>query len=268
MVKHMVSTYCLVAIVIFVFTGSAQKGGIVTKEVTYKSDGPLKGYLAYDGVSDRKRPGVLVVHEWWGLNEYPKMRARMLADLGYVAMAVDMYGNGKVVTTPDSAGQLAGIVRRDQDLLRARFMAALNVLRQQPAVDTSRIAAIGYCFGGSVLLSAGMMGVPLDGIVSFHGTVGNLPSAEEGEVQAKVLVCNGAADPTNPPEAVAKFKKQMDEAGVVYHWIDYPNALHAFSNPASGSPEPGKKVTAGYNEAADKKSWEDMKEFLSEVFGK
>jgi len=260
---------CVLAIVVFVITGSAQKSGVVTKEVRYKAEGtPLKGYLAYEGSSDRKRPGVLVVPEWWGLNDYPKMRARMLADLGYVAMAVDMYGNGKVVTNPDSAGQLAGTVMKDPGLLRARFTAALNELRQQPAVDTGRIAVIGYCFGGGVALDAALLGYPLDGVVSFHGTLGGLVQAQKGDVQAKVLVCNGVDDPFNPPQTVEAFKKEMDAAGVDYKLINYPKALHAFTNPAADSTGKANNMPIAYNKAADRKSWKDMEEFLSNVFGK
>ena len=269
MSKFWVMLFVIVAVVFFIFSGSAQKTGMVTKEVTYKADGTsLKGYIAYIGNSDRKRPGVLVVPEWWGLNDYPKMRARMLADLGYVAMAVDMYGNGKVAMTPDSAGQMAGGVMKNQDVLKARFAAALNQLRQQPAVDTSRIAAIGYCFGGGVVLEAAILGFPLDGVVSFHGGLGNLSQAQNGQVKARVLVCNGADDQFNPPKAVADFKKQMDAAGVDYRFIDYPKSVHAFTNPASDSVGKKFNMPIAYNKEADQKSWKDMQEFLSNVLGK
>lgn len=269
MMKVWVSVLCVVAIVLFVPAGSAQEQSIVTKEITYKADATaLKGYLAYDGSSDKRRPGILVVHEWWGLNDYPRMRARMLAELGYVAMAVDMYGNGKVVTSPDSAGQLAQGIMKDPGLLRARFAAALNELRQQPAVDTSRIAAVGYCFGGGVVLDAALLGFPLDGVVSFHGSLGSLVQAQKGDVQAKLLVCNGADDPSNPPQVMTAFKREMDAAGVDYRIVDYPKAVHAFTNPAADSVGKANKMPIAYNKAADQKSWEDMKSFLSNVFGK
>jgi dienelactone hydrolase len=269
MAKVWVSVLGAVAIVLFVFAVSAQKQGMVTKEITYKADGTaLKGYLAYNGSSDKKRPGILVVPEWWGLNDYPRMRAQMLAKLGYVALAVDMYGDGKVATTPDSAGKLAQSVMKDPALLKARFTAALNELRQQPAVDTGRIAAIGYCFGGGVVLDAALLGFPLDGVVSFHGSLGNLVKAQKGDIQAKVLVCNGADDPFNPPQTVNVFKKEMDAAGANYKFIDYPKALHAFTNPAADSVGKANKMPIAYNKAADQKSWKDMEQFLNSVFGK
>ncbi len=269
MSRTRVGAFMLVAVVFFVLSGSAQKQGVVTKAVTYKAAGTtLKGYLAYEGSTDQKRPAVLVVPEWWGLNDYAKMRARMLADLGYVAMAVDMYGNGKVGNTPDEAGKLSGAVMKDPAILKARFAAALKELRQQPGVDTSRIAAIGYCFGGTVVLDAALMDFPLDGVVSFHGSLGNLVEAPKGGVKTKVLACNGADDQFNPPKAIEAFKKAMDATGVDYRFIDYPNSVHAFTNPAADSLGKKFKMPIAYNKDADQKSWKDMQEFLSNVLRK
>jgi dienelactone hydrolase len=267
MEKFWVLGFCVLMIAVFVVTGSAQKQGLVTKEVTYKAAGTaMKGYLAYNASTERKRPAVLVVPEWWGLNDYAKMRARQLADLGYVAMAIDMYGNGKVVTTPDQAGQMSGSVGKDPGLVKVRFAAAMKELRAQPAVDTSRIAAIGYCFGGTVALNAAFMGFPLDGVVAFHPSLGGVVASQK--VGTKMLVCNGAADPFNPPNVVQGFKTKVDSLGLDAKVIDFPNAKHAFTNPEAD--EAGKKfnIPIAYNKEADQKSWQDMKEFLNSVFEK
>jgi dienelactone hydrolase len=251
------------------FAGTAQKAGMITKEVTYKAGGTtLKGYVAYTGKATQKRPGVLVVPEWWGLNDYAKMRARMLADLGYVAMAIDMYGNGKQGNTPDEAGKLSGAVMKDPALLKARFAAALKELAKQPMVDTSRLAAIGYCFGGTVVLDAALMGFPLDGVVSFHGSLGGIVAAPEGAVKAKVLACNGADDKFNPAKAIDGFKSEMMAAGVDYRLINYPNSVHAFTNPAADSLGKKFNMPIAYNKEADQKSWKEMKDFLSGVLEK
>jgi dienelactone hydrolase len=266
MSKAWASMFCFAVVLVFAFTGSTEKKGMVTKEITYKGDSTtFKGYLAYNGSGDQKRPAVLIVPEWWGLNDYAKMRARMLADLGYVAMAIDMYGNGQVATTPDKATQLSSGVMKDPGLLRARFAGALKELRQQPGVDTSRIAAIGYCFGGTVVLDAALMGFPLNGVVSFHGSLGNLVPAKKGEVQAKVLACNGADDKFNSTSAIDGFKKEMEEAGIDYHFINYANSVHAFTNPAADSLGKKFNMPIAYNKEADQKSWKDMEMFLSEV---
>ncbi len=267
MLKGWLSITCISAALMFVFSASMQKADTVTKEVTYKAGGmTMKGYLAYPGGSDKKRPGIIVVHEWWGLNDYPKMRARQLADLGYVALAIDMYGNGKVVTTPDQAGQMSGTVGKDPGLVKTRFAAALKELRAQPAVDTSRIAAIGYCFGGTVALNAAFMGFPLKGVVAFHPSLGGVSASEK--VDTKMLVCNGAADQFNPPNVVGEFKKKVDSLGVDARVVDFPNAKHAFTNPASDSVGKKFNIPLAYNKEADQKSWADMKEFLNGVFGK
>ena len=194
------------------------------------------------------------------------MRARQLADLGYVAMAIDMYGNGKVVTTPDQAGQMSGSVGKDQGLVKTRFAAAMKELRAQPAVDTNRIAAIGYCFGGTVALNAAFMGFPLDAVVAFHPSIGGVNAS--GRVDTKMLVCNGAADPFNPPNVVAEFKKKIDSLGVDGRVVDFPNAKHAFTNPEADATGKKFNIPIAYDKDADQKSWQDMKNLLSSVFGK
>ena len=247
----------------------SSRGEVVSKAVDYSADSlTLKGYLAYDNSAKEKRPGILVVHEWWGNNDYSRKRAEMLAQLGYVALAVDMYGNGKVVDNPGDAGKMAGQSMSNPAALKARFAAALELLKKNPNVDPDRIGAIGYCYGGGVALNMACAGVDLKGVVSFHGSLAAVAPPNKGVVKAKLLVCNGASDKFNPEETIKKFKAGMDSAKAEYKFIDYPDAVHAFTNPAST--EAGKKfnIPIAYNEKADKKSWADMKEFFEMVFKK
>ncbi len=243
--------------------------GIVEKEVTYISgETTMKGYLAYNGDVAGKRPGILVVHEWWGLNSYARKRAHMLAELGYVAMAVDMYGDGKQATHPDDAGKFASEVMQNIGTAKARFSAASSLLERQEVCDPQRIAAIGYCFGGGVVLHMARLGLPLAGVASFHGSLATASPAQPGQVKAKVLVCNGADDKFIPAELIESFKKEMDSAGVDYRFINYPGALHAFTNPEATAMGEKFKLPLAYNEAADKQSWMDLQEFLKRVFPK
>ncbi len=209
---------------------------------------------------------MLVVPEWWGNNDYPRKRADMLAELGYVAFAVDMYGDGKVADNPADAGKLAGQVMSSMNGMKSRFLAALEQLKKCKAVDPARIAAIGYCFGGGVVLNMACAGADLRGVVSFHGSLAAVQPAKPGSVRAKILVCNGAADMFNPEAAVKTFKANMDSSKATYTFINYPDALHAFTNPAST--DVGKKfsIPIAYNEKADKQSWADMKEFFGKIF--
>ncbi len=264
------SVLLLAVLGVFAFSSCAKKPvGIVTKEFTYNGGGvSMKGYLAYNGDLQGKQPGVLVVHEWWGQNEYPRERARMLAGLGYVALALDMYGDGKIANHPDNAGKFAMEVMQHMDTAKARFVAAYDLLKAQPECDSTRIAAIGYCFGGGVVLNMALLGLPLDGVVSFHGSLPTQPPPGEEPVKAKVLVCNGADDPFNPPATVDQFKKLMDSVHADYKVIDYPGAKHAFTNPAADSLGKLFNIPIAYNEAADKGSWSAMEEFLKGVFGK
>jgi dienelactone hydrolase len=240
---------------------------IVGEEVEYQGGGvTMKGYLAYDDSIEEKRPGVLVVHEWWGQNEYARERARMLAELGYTALAIDMYGNGKTADHPKDAGAFAGEVRKNMDAASARFVAAKKVLSEHKTTDKNHIAAIGYCFGGGIVLEMARSGMDLDAVVSFHGSLNTQSPAKKGKVKAKVLVCHGEADPFVKPDAVTAFKQEMTNATVDYQFNSYPDAKHAFTNPAAT--EKGKQfnIPIEYNEAADKQSWEDMKVFLAAVF--
>lgn len=245
------------------------RAAVVGKPVEYTADSvTLKGYIAYDDKITDKRPGILVVHEWWGLNDYARKRADMLAGLGYVALAVDMYGDGKVATHPDNAAKFSSETMKNMPAMKARFMAALDLLKKNEHVDPMRIGAIGYCFGGGVVLNMARAGVDLNGVVSFHGSLATQSPAEKGKVEAKILVCNGAADKFTTAETIKNFKSEMHAADVNYKFINYPGAMHSFTNP--DATELGKKfnMPLAYNEKADKESWSAMKEFFKKVFKK
>lgn len=240
---------------------------IVTKEVEYTVGGqPFTGFLAYDENKTGKRPGVLVVHEWWGHNDYARSRAEQLAEMGYVAFALDMYGAGKVADHPDNAMKFMQEATKDPELAKQRFLAAKELLQQQPMTDADKIAAIGYCFGGGVVLNMARAGVDIDGVASFHGVLAPVMPATPGGVKAKVMVFNGADDPFVPREQVEAFKAEMDAAGVDYELIDYPGVMHSFTNP--GATEVGKKyeMPLVYDENADKDSWSRMKAFFDSLW--
>ncbi|HEX6792179.1 MAG TPA: dienelactone hydrolase family protein [Candidatus Krumholzibacteria bacterium] len=228
--------------------------------VEYSIDGvKLKGQIAYDDAVKDKRPGVIVVHQWWGLNEFARRRARMLAESGYVALAVDMFGEGKTTEHPDEAGKWASEVRAKQQTGIDRFMAGYNVLKQNPHVDASHISAIGYCFGGSVVLDVALAGIDLDAAISVHGGLPTDPVATKPK--ARILVCNGAADPMVTQEQIASFQKVATDAGADWEFISYAGAKHAFSDPDAdkhGIP------ALAYNEKADRRSWATILDFLAE----
>lgn len=226
----------------------------------------LKGYLAYDPSEKSKRPGILVVHEWWGHNEYARKRADMLARLGYTAFAVDMYGEGKQAEHPDEAGKFAKEISGNLDMKIARFMAAMEFLKKQESVDPARIAAIGYCFGGSVVLDMARAGMDLKGVVSFHGGLTTNNPAKPGEVHAKILVCHGEKDTFITAEQIMAFKQEMSDAKADLQFITYKDAKHSFTNPEADSYAQKFNIPLGYNAAADKSSWEDMKKFLKSIF--
>ena len=249
---------------LFASTGFAAVSG---KAVTYKANGlTMKGYLASDSAVKGKRPAVLVVHEWWGHDDYARTRARKLAELGYTALAVDMYGAGKQAHDPDHAKAMATAVRQDPTGAKQRFDAALAFLKKQPTVDSNNIAAIGYCFGGSVVLNMARAGMDLKGVASFHGNLSTDAPAQKGQVKAKVLVLTGADDPMAPSEQVAKFEQEMKEAGVDYRVVSYPGAKHSFTNPAADKYGEKFKMPLAYNAEADKASWDELKGFLQQVF--
>jgi dienelactone hydrolase len=229
----------------------------------------LKGYLAYDANIKGKRPGVLVVHEWWGHNEYTRKRARMLAELGYTALALDMYGDGKQAMHPDEAGKFATeVMTHFNEEGKARFLAAEEFLKKQPTVGPDNIAAIGYCFGGGVVLNMAREGADLKAVASFHGSLAAVEPAKPGAIKAKLRIYNGAADKFTTPEAIAAFKKEMTDANADFKFIDYPGAVHAFTNPDATKLGKKFKLPLAYDPKADKESWADMTEFFKEVFKK
>jgi dienelactone hydrolase len=236
-----------------------------TEEVPYRQgDTQLKGHLAYDDRDEGPRPGVLVVHEWWGLNDYAKGRADMLAEEGYVALAVDMYGEGKVTEHPQEAGQWAAEVSRNAELGRQRFLAAYELLRADPHVDGERIAAIGYCFGGTAVLELARSGADLAGVVSFHGGLDTPTPQDAKNIKCKVLALTGGDDPHVPPAQVQAFEDEMRQGGVDWQVVAYGGAVHSFTNPEAGD-DPSKGVA--YNARADKRSWAAMRQFFDEIFG-
>jgi dienelactone hydrolase len=254
-------------IITLLFLSSGAQAMVQGKEVTYNNDGEiLKGYIAYDDAIKGKRPGVLVVHEWWGHNEYARKRARMLAELGYTALALDMYGDGKQARHPDEAGKFAGEVAKNLPLAKARFEAAMKFLKEQPSVDANNIAALGYCFGGSVVLQMARLGEDLKGVASFHGGLATQTPAQPGQVKARIISFTGMDDPMIPPEQVAAFKQEMDQAGVDYKVVTFPGVKHSFTNPAAD--ENGRKfnLPLAYDAAADAVSWEETRRFLADAF--
>lgn len=240
---------------------------VVGNPVDYRAgEVMLKGFIAYDDSSNAKRPAVLVVHEWWGHNDYARERARMLAGLGYVALAVDMYGDGRQASHPDEASKFSSEIANNLPLAKARFLAAMDAVGQHPLTDDDRIAAIGYCFGGAVVLTMARQGLDLDAVASFHGALATPQPAQPNTVKAKVLVLHGADDPFVPPEQVEQFRKEMRDAGVDYKFIAYPGASHAFTNPGADHFGHEFNLPLRYNEAADRASWTELQTFLRDVF--
>lgn len=245
-------------------TTAAHHGAIKEEQVSYTSgDANMKSYVYFDEEKNALSPVVLVIPEWWGMTEYPRTRAKQLAGMGYIAMAVDLYGDGKVADDPQAAQASATPFYQDQQLMRSRFEAALARVKSMPNADTSKIAAIGYCFGGSVVLANALMGAHVNGVVSFHGGLEGLIA--KSKPYAKVLVCHGGADSFVPEKDVQAFRKTMDAVGAEYDFKVYPNATHAFTNP--NATEKGKQfnMPISYNGAADTASWNDMKLFLGQV---
>lgn len=251
-------------------TVSASHAEVRGKDVSYRaSDGTrLKGYIAYDDSVQGKRPGILVVHEWWGLNDYARKRARMFAGQGYTALALDMYGNGRQAANPDEAKKLSGEMYSNEKLARMRFDAARDYLEKQKTVDDANIAAVGYCFGGSMVLNMARVGEPLKAVLSFHGGLGTQHPAEAGTVKARIASFTGEDDPVVPAQAVAAFRQEMDHAGVTYKVVTYPGARHAFTNPAADKYGQEFKLPLAYDEAADKDSWKQGLAFLADAFKK
>jgi dienelactone hydrolase len=239
-------------------------GEVKTKAVEYRQDGTvLQGFFAWDDAKTGKRPGVLVIHEWWGHNEHARQQATRLAEAGYVAFALDMYGKGKLATHPKDAQAFASEVMSKPDVAAARFNAALAQLKQDSHVDPEKIAAFGYCFGGGVALAMARAGADLDAVVTFHGALATQNPAKPGAVKPRILVLTGAADPMVPPAQVEAFKAEMKAAGASAEVVSYPGVKHSFTNP--GADKVGMDGLS-YDAAADKNSWAKAMTFLSDVF--
>lgn len=253
-------------LLLFIFAAFVTKGisQIHTETVEYKSGNTTcKGFLAYDQTLTGKHPGILIVHDWSGLGDYPKMRAEQLAKLGYVAFAVDIYGNGIVTKNMDESAKLAGQYTKDRPTVRDRINAALKTLEENKFVDHDKIAAIGYCFGGMCVLELARSGADIKGVVTFHGNLSNPTPDDAKNIKAKVLVCTGADDPYVNNEQIENFKKEMNDAKVDWQMDIYSGAVHAFTIPAAGNDN---SKGAAYNEKADKRSWQAMKDFFAEIF--
>lgn len=252
-----------------IFGASVAQARVVGEEVSYTDNGvTMKGYLAYDKNIKTKRPGVLVVHEWWGHNDYARKRALMLAGMGYTALAVDMYGDGKTADHPDDAGKFATEVSKNMPAAKSRFEAAMKALGQHKSVAAGQVAAIGYCFGGGVVLNMARAGVDLKGVASFHGSLAPVAApAEKGQVKARIAVFTGADDPMVPKAQVDAFAKEMDAAGVEYRLASYPGVKHSFTNPAADEYARKFKLPLAYDAKADQDSWKQLDEFLVELFG-
>lgn len=261
---------CIAAAILFASAAAQASGEIKTQALDYKQgETTCKGFLAWDDAQAGPRPGVIVVHEWYGLNDYAKARAEQLARLGYVALAADIYGEGKIAGSNEEAGKLATKYRSDAPLLRSRINAALDALRKNPNVDPKRIAAIGYCFGGTTVLELARSGADVAGVVSFHGGLDKVPTpagatAVKDEVKAKVLVCTGADDPMVKPAQVEALQAEMKALNADLQVISYSGAVHGFTNPAN---EKSASPAVKYQAAADKRSWEAMRQFFAEIFG-
>jgi dienelactone hydrolase len=240
---------------------------VQTKEIPYQAaDGTrLIGYYAFDDAVKGPRPGVVVVHEWWGLNDYARRRARELAELGYAALAIDMYGDGKHTQHAHEAKAWMTDAVSNAAASMTRAQAGLELLKAQAEVDPARVAAIGYCFGGKIVLDMARAGMDLDGVVSFHGVLAGAP-AEKGKVKARVLVLNGAADTFISADDIKGFKKEMDAARVNYRFVNYPNARHGFTSTDADRLAKENNLDLAYNAKADKASWKEMQKFFRDIF--
>ncbi|RMH37993.1 MAG: dienelactone hydrolase family protein [Nitrospirae bacterium] len=244
-------------------TVDVSEAKVRTTPIAYTHDSvKLVGELAWDDAIQGKRPGVLVVHEWWGLNDYARKRARQLASMGYVAFAVDMYGEGRVTAHPDQAGAWMNEITRNIQLWRARAMKGLAILQQQPLVDPNRLAAIGYCFGGATVMQLVYMNAPVNGVVSFHGSL-PLPEGPLTGIYPRILIAHGSADPFLTDEHIRAFQQAMDEANLDWQMIIYGGARHSFTN--AGADAYGIDALK-YDPRADARSWKHMHLFLEELF--
>jgi dienelactone hydrolase len=238
-----------------------------TEEIEYQVSGQdFVGYLAYDDEFEGERPGILLVHEWWGHNDYVRQRADMLAELGYTAFALDMYGSGKTAEHPEQAQEFMQAVMSNMDAAEKRFTKALELLRNHQTVDPEQTAAMGWCFGGGVVLHMARAGVDLDAVLSYHGMLATENPAEAGDIQAKVRVFTGGADPMVPKAQVKDFKQEMRAAEADFKVYSYPKAEHSFTNPEADQKAEKFDMPIGYNAKADADSWEKTVKFLDKLF--
>jgi dienelactone hydrolase len=254
----------LAATLIFLSAATA-RAELKTQEVEYKQGTtPLKGFIAWDDAIKGKRPGVIVVHEWWGLNDHAREQAKRLAKAGYVGFAIDMYGNGKVATHPDDAKAFVAEATSNPAVSKARFDAALALFKKRPEVNPKQIGAVGYCFGGSVVLNVARAGEPLAFVATFHGALATKTPAKKGAIKERLLIMTGADDPMVDKAQVEAFKSEMTAAGAKYEVIEYPGAKHAFTNPdADKVGMPG----IAYNAKADQESFAALLKLMGELFG-
>lgn len=254
----------IIITIILIFVSMKANSEIITKEIEYKDGNTiLHGYLAYDNSNENPRPGILIIHQWRGLSDYEKMRARQLAESGYVAFAADIYGKDVRPSTPEEAGKEAGKYYGDLNLFRQRLNAGLEELKKQQFTDGGKIAVIGYCFGGSGALELARSGADIKGAVSFHGGLKTQNPDDAKNIKGRILVLHGAVDPYVPDEDVTAFKKEMEAAGIDYVLTEYAGAVHSFTMESAGN-DPSKG--SAYNEKADKRSWKAMSEFFDELF--
>lgn len=240
---------------------------ILTNRIEYAvGDALHQGYLAYDDEIADARPAIIIVHEWWGLNDYIIRRAHMLAELGYVALAIDMYGGGAVAQDTDQAGALMTGVLNDMETGTAALEAGYDLLLSQPGVDPERTAAIGYCFGGAMVLHMARIGLPLSAVASFHGALGSFHTAEPGSIKPRILVCHGAADSMVTMEDLEGFKQEMETAKADYEVLLLADAKHGFSNPEADVNAEKYGIDLGYQQSADEKSWDALQALFKKVF--
>jgi len=258
----------ITALAISVTTGPAA-AELRTETVEYAvGEQTFTGYLTWDDEDEGKRPGILVVHEWWGHNEFARDQAEKLAAAGYTALALDMYGAGKVADHPDDAKTFMAEATRNMEQMRARFLAAREVLQQHHTVDPERIAAQGYCFGGAVVLNMARLGVDLKGVVSYHGALASPLRAEPGKVTAQIQVYTGGADKMVPSEQVADLVREMQDAGVDLTLTVFPGVLHSFTNPEADRIAREFNMPVGYDEEAAQRAWEGTLRFYERLFAR
>ncbi|WP_372683605.1 dienelactone hydrolase family protein [Desulfosarcina sp.] len=251
-------------LLVLIFSAGTASAKVVSQPLSYMHDGvSLEGYLAYDDAVSGKAPGILVVHEWWGLNDYVRSRAEQLARMGYVAFALDMYGKGKSTEHPDEAAAWMKEINANMDQWLKRAMAGLDVLKKQPSVDTQRMAAVGYCFGGATVQVLAYGGADLKGVVSFHGSLIPPSAKQAAGTQAKILICHGAQDPMNAPETLTAYVNALNASSIDWQLNVYGGTRHSFTNPDA---DKRGMAALAYNASADRRSWQHMTYFFDELF--